>query len=71
MGMGFQSISVYNAPPPFQTLMSEGVVSKSVFGFKLSDSGAELFLGGVNTDLYTGDFTWLNLTKKVCYVCKV
>ncbi|KAH9958948.1 acid protease [Russula dissimulans] len=64
MGMGFQSISDYNASPPFQSLISEGAVSDPVFGFKLSDSGAELFLGGVNNALYTGDFAWLTLTNE-------
>lgn len=68
MGMGFQSISVYNAPPVFQTLISEGVVTSPVFGFKLaaSSSGSELFLGGTNSALYTGDFTWVSLTIEVC-----
>ena len=66
MGMGFQSISAHNAPPVFQTLISEGVVTSPVFGFKLAASGSELFLGGTNSALYTGDFTWVSLTIEVC-----
>jgi cathepsin D len=66
MGMGFQSISVYNAPPLFQSLIAEGVVTSQVFGFKLATSGSELFLGGTNSALYTGDFTWVSLTIEVC-----
>jgi hypothetical protein len=66
MGMGFQSISDYNAPPPFQTLISEGVVTSQVFGFKFAESGSELFLGGTNSALYTGAFTWVPLTSEVC-----
>jgi cathepsin D len=62
MGMAFQSISGYKAPPLFQTLISEGVVTTQVFGFKFATSGSELFLGGTNSALYTGDFTWLSLT---------
>jgi len=62
MGMGFQSISAYNAPPLFQTLISEGVVTSPVFGFKLATSGSELFLGGTNSALYTGAFTWVSVT---------
>ncbi|KAH9968219.1 acid protease [Russula dissimulans] len=62
MGMAFQSISNYNASPLFQTLISEGAVTAPVFGFKLATSGSELFLGGTNSALYTGDFTWVPLT---------
>ena len=66
MGMGFQSISRYNTPPPFQSLISEGAVTFPVFGFKLGTSGSELYLGGTNSDLYAGDFTWVPLTNEVC-----
>ncbi|KAH9984826.1 aspartic peptidase domain-containing protein [Russula vinacea] len=46
MGMGFPSISVYQASPVFQTLISEGKLASPVFGIKLASSGSELFLGG-------------------------
>jgi cathepsin D len=65
--MAFQSISVSGASPPFETLISQGQVLDSVFGFKLAPSGSELFLGGVNDALYTGDITWLTLSTQVCY----
>jgi cathepsin D len=65
MGMAFQSISVFNASPPFQTLVSQNKDISSIFGFKLASSDSELFLGGVNGDLYTGNITWVNLTHKV------
>ena len=66
MGMGFQSISVYNTPPPFQCLISEGAVTSPVFSFKFVPSNSELYLGGTNKDLYTGDFTWVPLSNEVC-----
>lgn len=59
MGMGFQSISDYNAPPPFQTLISDGAVTSPVFCFEFATTGSELFLGGTNNTLYTGEFTWV------------
>ena len=62
--MGFKSISDYDADPLFQSMVAVGVVDESVFGFKLSDSGAELFLGGTNSDLYTGDFTYVPVTEE-------
>ncbi len=67
MGMGFQSISVYNASPPVQNLISQQELTEPMFGFKFAPSGSELFIGGVNNNLYTGKFTWVNLTHEVLY----
>jgi len=67
MGMGFQSISVYNASPPVQNLISQQELTEPMFGFKFAPSGSELFIGGVNSNLYTGKFTWVNLTHEVLY----
>ncbi|KAH7906840.1 acid protease [Hygrophoropsis aurantiaca] len=64
MGMGFPQISDFNANPFFQTLVADGVVTEAVFSFKLARSGSELFLGGTNTDLYTGDFTFVPVTTE-------
>ena len=68
MGMGFQSISVYNAPPPVQNLISERVLTSSMFGFKLASSGSELFLGGINPAYKIDKFTWVPVTKQVCHI---
>jgi cathepsin D len=64
MGMGFQSISEYNAPPVVQTLVKTGMTTEPVFAFKLSDSGAELTIGGTNNALYTGAFTAVPVTQE-------
>ncbi|KAI0287673.1 acid protease [Russula brevipes] len=64
MGMGFQSISDFNASPVFQTLIAEGAVTSPIFGFKFDTTGSELFLGGTNNALFTGDFTWVPLTDE-------
>ncbi|KAI9459522.1 acid protease [Boletus coccyginus] len=64
MGMAFESISVYGASSLFQTLISEGQVTDPVFSFKLSSSGAELYIGGVNCELYTGDFAYAPVTQQ-------
>ena len=66
MGLAFQSISSYSASPLFQTLISEGAVTTPVFGLMLATSGSELFFGGTNNALYTGDFSWVPLTNEVC-----
>jgi len=41
-------------------------VTSPVFGIKLASNGSELFLGGTNSKLYTGNFTWVPLTNQVC-----
>ncbi|KAI0318418.1 acid protease [Amylostereum chailletii] len=64
LGMGFKSISDYNADPPFQSFIAAGATDSPVFGFKLSDSGAELYLGGTNSKLYSGDFTYVPVTQE-------
>ncbi|KIK65519.1 hypothetical protein GYMLUDRAFT_94161 [Collybiopsis luxurians FD-317 M1] len=57
MGMAFPQISVFQANPVFQTLSAQGAVTASEFGVKLASAGSELFLGGVDIDLFQGDFT--------------
>ncbi|KAI8865619.1 acid protease [Ramicandelaber brevisporus] len=64
MGMAFEEISVLNSQPVMQTLISQGQVSEPVFAFKLSTSGSELTIGGVNPEHYTGDFTYASVKKK-------
>ena len=65
MEMAFQSISAYGASPVFQTFVSEGQVTDAVFSFKLSSSGAELYIGGSNSALYSGRFTHTPVTHQV------
>ncbi|KAI0081508.1 acid protease [Panus rudis PR-1116 ss-1] len=62
LGMGYQSISEYNAPPFFQTLVAQGKTTQPVFAFKLAETGSELFLGGVNPKLFSGSFTYAPVT---------
>jgi cathepsin D len=65
MGMAFANISAFGAIPVVQTLIAEGQVSDPVFAFKLASSGSELRIGGVNTALYTGSFTYTPITLQV------
>ncbi|KAL4252095.1 peptidase A1 family protein [Abortiporus biennis] len=64
VGLGYQSISHFDAPPLFQSLVSQGKTPSPVFAFKLSHQGSELVLGGVNADHFEGDFAWTPVTKQ-------
>ncbi|KAH0838858.1 acid protease [Lanmaoa asiatica] len=64
MGMAYPSLSAYPASPVFQTLVSHGQTDAGVFSFKLAASGSELYLGGANSELYTGDFSYAPVTNQ-------
>jgi len=68
LGMGFPTISVNGITPVFNQMWEQGLLDANQFAFYLNrdptgDEGGELFLGGVNTDRYTGDFTYHDVTK--------
>ena len=65
LGLGFQSVSKYNATPFFINLIAQGIVSDPVFGVRLANEGSELFLGGTNKELHQGDFIYAPVTKEV------
>ena len=65
LGLAFESISAYPASPVFETLVSQGQTDEAAFSFKLAASGSELYLGGANTDLFTGDFSYTPVTNQV------
>ncbi|KAI0050652.1 acid protease [Auriscalpium vulgare] len=62
LGMAFELLSDYNANPLFQSLIAAGKVADASFGFYFAASGSELFIGGVNDELYSGNFTTVNVT---------
>jgi len=68
MGLAFQSVSVFGAPSPVENLISEGVLTCPMFGTKLAHTGSELFLGGVNPNLFQGKITWVPLSNTVCQI---
>ena len=57
MGMAFPQVSAFGGDPVFQTLVAQRKVTLPQFSFKLTSSDSELFLGGVNRNLFTGSFT--------------
>ena len=62
--MAFESISQYKASPVFQTLIAQDQTTNPIFAFKLSTSGAALTLGGIDSSLYSGGFTYAKVERK-------
>ncbi|KAJ7673877.1 acid protease [Mycena polygramma] len=55
LGLAFPAISNLGHSPFFVTANAAGNTEANQFSFFLSSSGSELYLGGNNEDLYTGD----------------
>ncbi|KAF9164281.1 hypothetical protein DFQ26_001626 [Actinomortierella ambigua] len=58
LGLAFESLSTLKASPLVQTLFSQGQLDEPVFSLKLASEKSELFLGGANGDLFTGEITY-------------
>jgi cathepsin D len=69
LGMAFDTISVDGVPTVFGNMFAQKLVDRNAFSFWLdrdpvNPKGGELFLGGSDPDYYTGDFTYLPVTRK-------
>ncbi|KAF9218703.1 acid protease [Gyrodon lividus] len=64
LGMAFQTLSRYNQRPFVQNLVNEHRTGEPVFAFNFAAPGPELYLGGTNPAMYTGDFTWTPVTQQ-------
>nr|DBA17326.1 TPA: hypothetical protein GDO54_002791 [Pyxicephalus adspersus] len=67
--MGYPRISVDGAPTVFDDMMDQKLVESNVFSFYLnrnpdSQPGGELLLGGTDPKFYTGEFNYMNVTRK-------
>lgn len=69
LGMGYPTISVDGVIPPFDNIMNQKLISNNIFSFYLSKDpsaavGGELLLGGTDSKYYTGNFTYVKVSKK-------
>jgi len=69
MGLGFPEIAVGKVQPPFQNALDQGVFEEPVFSFWLNrdvegEQGGELVIGGVDPDHFTGEHTWVPVTRR-------
>jgi len=73
LGLAFGTISVDNVTTPFDNMVSQGLIDEAVFSFYLSTgSGAgELLLGGIDSNHYTGDITYVPVTSETYWETKL
>jgi len=58
LGLGFKSISQYQIPTPFESMIDQKLISEPVFAFYLQDDASkmgELVFGGIDKSHYTGE----------------
>jgi len=76
LGMAYPTIAVDGLEPWFQNAFHQGLVAENKFGFWLnrdmdSSDGGELYLGGSNSDHYSGNFTCTPVTEKTYWQFKM
>ena len=67
MGLAYQSLSSIHEPPFVNSAKEQGSIKDSVFGFKMAKSGSELYIGGTDTSLYTGDLEYHDIVGSTGY----
>ncbi|XP_056269307.1 cathepsin D [Pseudoliparis swirei] len=76
LGMAYPRISVDGVAPVFDNIMSQKKVEENVFSFYLNrnpdtEPGGELLLGGTDPKYYSGDFNYVNVSRKAYWQIRV
>ncbi|KAI0706790.1 protease [Cerioporus squamosus] len=62
LGMAYPALSQFRQNPFFNSAKAQNSVKTGVFAFKLAKTGSELYLGGTNSQLYTGSIEYHSVT---------
>jgi len=68
MGLAFSTISSIGAPTLIENLAPQSGSFSPIFSMYLASNSSELYLGGTNTALYSGDITYSDLTSKTYWL---
>lgn len=76
LGMGYPTISVDHVTPVFQNMVLQKLVDKPIFSFWLdrdatASKGGEMVLGGSDPQYYSGNFTYVPVSKQGYWQFKV
>jgi len=58
LGLAFPALSNLGENPFFNTASAQGTASENLFAFKLASSGSSLFLGGTDSNLFSGSIEY-------------
>lgn len=69
LGLGFQTISVRNAVPPWYNMIDQNLIKEPVFSFWLNrnannEDGGEIVFGGMDPKHFKGEHTFVPVTRK-------
>uniref|UniRef100_A0A8C0HSB8 Pepsin B n=1 Tax=Buteo japonicus TaxID=224669 RepID=A0A8C0HSB8_9AVES len=70
MAMGYPSLAVGGTPTALQGMLQQNQLTQPIFSFYFSrqptyDYGGELILGGIDTQLFSGDIVWAPVTQEL------